>query len=91
MPQKILKFTYCYFPWLAVLLQAYWKPQRRYYVCLAVCSAIKFKEMDEEIPVITTKEIQHLFYHIFFQRLYNLNVIHDKRVIFETDVTKMEE
>lgn len=31
--------------------------------CFAICSAIKFKEMDEEIPVTTTKEIQHLFYH----------------------------
>lgn len=31
--------------------------------CLATCSEIKLKEVDEEIPVTTTKEIQHLFYH----------------------------
>lgn len=30
---------------------------------LATCSEIKLKEVDEEIPVTTTKEIQHLFYH----------------------------
>jgi hypothetical protein len=27
------------------------------------CFEIKLKEMDEEIPVTTTKEIQCLFYH----------------------------
>lgn len=32
-------------------------------VCLTAASEIKLKEVDEEIPVTTTKEIQHLFYH----------------------------
>lgn len=28
-----------------------------------IYSEIKLKELDEEIPVTTTKESQHLFYH----------------------------
>lgn len=31
-------------------------------LCL-IYSEIKLKELDEEIPVTTTKESQHLFYH----------------------------